>query len=98
MLNLIGSEKQIKWAESIRAEYYRLVEMFGGEKIDCEDAKFWIEHGRVSNISMKSLPDFLIAYSWVKEGLSEDDMYDLAESDEDKYTKALKLVLGGWVK
>ena len=66
MKTLLGSEKQVKWAESLRAEYLRLVKKFGGVEIDCEDAKFWIEHAQVNNITYKNVPAKLEAYEFLK--------------------------------
>jgi hypothetical protein len=61
-----GSDKQIKWATEIQAKYNHMVETFGGEKIECDDAKFWIEYGQVTNISYGNLPVIFEAYSFLK--------------------------------
>ena len=66
MKTLIGSEKQIKWAEDIRKEYNHYIDTFGGEKVDCEDAKFWIEYGRVTNITYKEVSTRLEAYNFIR--------------------------------
>lgn len=65
MKTLIGSEKQTKWAESLRAEYLRLVKEFGGINVDCEYSKFWIENAQVTSITYSNLPLKLEAYNFI---------------------------------
>ena len=98
MKDLIGTEKQVKWATDIRNQYLKLCESYNISPVDCEDSKFWIEYGQVTNITVSNLKNYLIAYTWLKDGLTEDQMYDLAESDEEKYADALNLISRGFVK
>jgi hypothetical protein len=64
-----GSEKQIKWALEIMAEYNRIIKNFGGESIECDDASFWINYGKnVNNINYKTLPTLWEAYSFLQSG------------------------------
>lgn len=77
MKALKGSRKQIKWAEDIRKQYIHFVEEFGGEMVDCEDAKFWIEYAQVSALNYEKVPTRLEAYEFLKRtGLRPKDFSD----------------------
>ena len=65
MKELTGSPKQVKWAEEIREEYIKNCKYLGEEPVDTESAKFWIEHGRVSNIRLKDVPIALEAWNYL---------------------------------
>ena len=65
MKELTGSPKQVKWAEEIREEYIKNCKYLDEEPVDTEYAKFWIEHGRVSNIRLKDVSIALEAWNYL---------------------------------
>lgn len=69
-----GSEKQINWALEIEAKYNHFVDTFhGGVKIECDDAKFWIENAQVSNITFNRVPFKFEAYTFLRSDLYVDN-------------------------
>lgn len=95
MKTLIGTEKQIKWAEELRNEYLRLVGKFGGEDIDSEDSKFWIENAQVTNITYKSIPIKLEAYNFLRSEKYVDKTQKTLKSQSEKglITKAAAMMI-----
>ena len=77
-----GSKKQIAWAKEIEAKYNHLVDTFGGQKIECDDASFWIEHGQVTNIGFEKLPVKLEAWNFLRtNGLTNVKVTDMVAWD-----------------
>jgi len=71
---MVGTEKQIAWAKDIEAKYNHFVDTFGGEKIKCNDAKFWIDHvAQVNNVTFGVVPTRFEAYSFIRSGKYIDD-------------------------
>ena len=87
MTTLTGTEKQVKWAEDIRAEYVKSQTFLNREVIDTEDSSFWIEFRDVANSNAKALKlgFYLEAVNFIKSGKNLDDVVDFSEITEDAY-------------
>jgi hypothetical protein len=94
-----GSEKQIAWAKEIEAKYNHLVDTFGGQKIECDDASFWITHGQVTNIGFEILPVKLEAWNFLRSDLFVDKASLRSQSQNGLITRdAAQLILRDEVK
>mgnify|MGYP000945677304 CR=1 FL=1 len=87
MTTLTGTEKQVKWAEGIRAEYIKSQTFLNREVIDTEDSSFWIEFRNIatSNVKALQLGFYLEAVNFIKSGKNLDDIVDFSEISEDAY-------------
>ncbi len=87
MTTLTGTEKQVKWAEGIRAEYIKSQTFLNREIIDTEDSSFWIEFRNIatSNVKALQLGFYLEAVNFIKSGKNLDDIVDFSEISEDAY-------------
>lgn len=87
MKALIGTDKQVKWAEDIRTEYIKSQAFLNRETIDSEDSSFWIEFRNIatSNLRALELGFYLEAVSFIKAGKNLDDVVDFTEISECAY-------------
>ena len=87
MKTLIGTEKQVKWAEDIRAEYIKSQKFLNREIIDSEDSSFWIEFRNIANSNIRALElgFYLEAINFIKSGKNLDDVVDFSEISENAY-------------
>ncbi len=82
MKKLLGTQKQIIWAEDIRAKYFNIAKEYSFAPIDNECAAFWIEFAKhMTNLGAdKALLAENEAYKYIKAGGKIEDARKMAKA------------------